>query len=151
MGVRRNFSRGVTSKFCLSFSGCWQCNENGLSQNTLPFEPVSLCWLNLDSQSFVWKTSYTSAITNAFLFINFLISILRALSSPIATGRIWWACSPKQSTKPPNRNMKHYKPLEFLSNFNFTPPRHKRTKAPHTNVNPPQRRLSGDGSGTFYK
>jgi len=36
-GVRRNFSRGATSKFCLSFSGCWWCNANWRSQNALPF------------------------------------------------------------------------------------------------------------------
>jgi len=38
MGVRRNFSRGgATSTFCLSFSGCWRCHENGRSQNALLF------------------------------------------------------------------------------------------------------------------
>jgi len=37
-GVRRNFSRGgATSTFCLSVSGCWRCNSNGRSQNTLLF------------------------------------------------------------------------------------------------------------------
>jgi len=29
MGVRRNFSRGTTSIYCTSFSGCWQYNANG--------------------------------------------------------------------------------------------------------------------------
>jgi len=28
-------SWGATSKFCLSFSGCWQCNANERSQNAL--------------------------------------------------------------------------------------------------------------------
>jgi len=37
MGVRRNFSRGGTSTFCLSFSGCWRYNENGRSQNAFLF------------------------------------------------------------------------------------------------------------------
>jgi len=37
MGFRRKFSRGATSTFCLSFSGCWRCNENGRSQNSLLF------------------------------------------------------------------------------------------------------------------
>jgi len=32
---------------------------------------------------------------------------------------------------PLNGNMKHYKPLEFLSNFNIKPPRHKRKVPPH--------------------
>jgi len=69
MGVRRNFSRGgETSKFCLSFSGCWRCNVNGRSQNALSFYPISLCWLNLNSQYFVWNVFCTSAIRNAFSF-----------------------------------------------------------------------------------
>jgi len=29
MSVRRNFSRGAKSTFCLSFSDCWRCNANG--------------------------------------------------------------------------------------------------------------------------
>ena len=33
MGVRRNFPRGETLTFCLSFSGCWRWNANGRSQN----------------------------------------------------------------------------------------------------------------------
>ena len=36
-GVRRNFSRGATSTFCLSFSGCWRRNANRRSQDALPF------------------------------------------------------------------------------------------------------------------
>jgi len=32
-------------EICSSFSGCWQCNANGYSQNALPFLPISLCWL----------------------------------------------------------------------------------------------------------
>jgi len=35
MAVRRKFSRGETSIFCLSFSGC---NANGCSQNALLFQ-----------------------------------------------------------------------------------------------------------------
>jgi len=30
MGVRRIFSRGAKSTFCLSCSDSWQCNANGL-------------------------------------------------------------------------------------------------------------------------
>ena len=37
MGVRRNFSRGSTSTFCLSFSGCWRFNANGSSQTVYCF------------------------------------------------------------------------------------------------------------------
>ena len=37
MAVRRNFSwRGAKLTFCLYFSGCWQCNGNGSSENALP-------------------------------------------------------------------------------------------------------------------
>jgi len=32
MVVRRHFSRGATSTFCWSFSGCWRCSANGRSQ-----------------------------------------------------------------------------------------------------------------------
>jgi len=35
MCVRRNFSRGVTSTFCLWLLGFWQCTANGRSQNAL--------------------------------------------------------------------------------------------------------------------
>jgi len=63
------FQRGATSKFCLSFSGCWRRNANGRSQNSLPYlYPISLCWLNLNSQYFVWNVFYNSAIRNAFSF-----------------------------------------------------------------------------------
>jgi len=46
-----------------------------------PFYPVSLGWLNLNSQSFVWNLFYISAIRNVFLFINRLLSIVSALST----------------------------------------------------------------------
>jgi len=68
MGVRRIFSRGATPKFCLSFSGCWRCNTNGRSQNALSFLPISLCWVNLNTQFFVWNVFCTSAIRNTFYF-----------------------------------------------------------------------------------
>jgi len=31
------FPMKTSSKYCLSFSGCWRCNANGRSQNALPF------------------------------------------------------------------------------------------------------------------
>jgi len=34
-----------------------------------PFYPISLCWLDLNSRSFVWNVFCTSAIRNSFLFI----------------------------------------------------------------------------------
>jgi len=69
------FQGGATSKFCLSFSGCWRCSASGYSQNALPFLPISLCWLNLNSQSFVWNVFYTSAIRNAFSIFHKLSNI----------------------------------------------------------------------------
>ena len=68
MGVRRNFSREETSKFCLSLTGCWRYNANGRSHNALFFYTISLCWSNLNSQSFVWNVFCTSAMRNAFSF-----------------------------------------------------------------------------------
>jgi len=39
-GHQQTFFQGeATSKFCLSFSGCWRWNANGPSQNALPFLP----------------------------------------------------------------------------------------------------------------
>jgi len=49
MGIRRNFSRGATSKFCLFFSGCWRCNANEHSQNALPFLPHGPVVLNQEA------------------------------------------------------------------------------------------------------
>jgi len=40
-----------------------------------PFYPISLCWLNFNSQSFVCNVFCTSAIRNAILFMDCLISI----------------------------------------------------------------------------
>jgi len=37
MGVRKNFSRGGKSTFCLSFSVCWRCNPNGRTQKIVQF------------------------------------------------------------------------------------------------------------------
>jgi len=67
-GRPQKIFQGATSKFFLSSSGCWRCNANGRSQNALPFYPISLCWLDLNSQSFVWNVFYTSSIRNAFSF-----------------------------------------------------------------------------------
>jgi len=33
------FPGWATSKFCLSFTDCWRCHANGLSQNALLFLP----------------------------------------------------------------------------------------------------------------
>ena len=70
------FPGGATSKFCLSFSGCWRCNASGRSQNALPvLYPISLCWLDLNSQSFVWIFFALRLSEMLFLFTNCLISI----------------------------------------------------------------------------
>jgi len=37
MGVRRHFSKGRKSTFCLSFSGCWWRNANAHTQMLHPF------------------------------------------------------------------------------------------------------------------
>jgi len=46
-----------------------------MTQNALPFLSLRLCWLNLNSQSFVLNVFYTLAIRNAFSFHNCLTSI----------------------------------------------------------------------------
>jgi len=43
-----------------------QWKWNGRSQNAFSFLSISLCWLNLNSQSFVSNVFYTSAIRNAY-------------------------------------------------------------------------------------
>jgi len=69
MGVRMNFSRVVTmSKSCLSFSGCYDTIQTDIHKVLDHFYPIHLCQLNLNSQSFVSKFFYTSAIRNAFSF-----------------------------------------------------------------------------------
>jgi len=49
----------------------------------------------------VWSAAYSKFV--------------HSLLSPVATGGLWWACPPKQSSKPPTWNLKHYKSEEFLS------------------------------------
>ena len=60
--------------------------------------------------------------------------IMLHVGSAVATGGFG-------GLSPPNSNMKHYKLVEFLSNFNFKPP--------STNVKPPphkRKTLIDDGS-----
>jgi len=56
IAVRRNFSRGAKLTFCLSFSGCWQCNVNGSSQNALPCPLYSTkkCLMLRQQKNCVW-------------------------------------------------------------------------------------------------
>jgi len=59
-----------------------RCNANGLSKTLYPFYPISLCWLNLNSQSIVWNVFYASVIINAFSFHKLPnIHFFRALST----------------------------------------------------------------------
>jgi len=60
MGVRRNFSRGATSTFCLSFPGRWRWNTNLLPQNASPFlhqKESALCCGNSHKNAFVGSSS----------------------------------------------------------------------------------------------
>jgi len=69
-----------------NFSYPFQVADNvmrmDIHKTLYPFYPISLCWLNLNSQSFVWNVFYTFAISEMlFLLLKCLISILRALST----------------------------------------------------------------------
>jgi len=73
-----------------------------------PFYPISLCWLDLNSQSFVWNAFYTSAIRMLFLFyklpdIHFSEHYLQISHNlkTISTARTTWRQS---STIPRVRN-----------------------------------------------
>jgi len=67
MDVCRNFSRMEQRP---NFAYPLQVAENAMQMDVhktlYSFYRVSLCWLNLNSQSFVWNVFYTSAIRNAF-------------------------------------------------------------------------------------
>jgi len=52
------FFRGETSKFCLSFLGCWRCNANGRSQNALTFlhhKENAPCYGNSNKKALRWQ------------------------------------------------------------------------------------------------
>jgi len=49
----QNFFQGATSKFCLSFQVADDAMQMVVHKTLYPFYPISLCWLNLNSQSFV--------------------------------------------------------------------------------------------------
>jgi len=64
----------------------------------------------------MWSAAYST-------FVHILLS-------PVATKGLWWAYPPKQSSKPPNWNMKHCKSVDFFVTFyNAKSPPQKR-KAP---------------------
>ena len=59
---------------------------------------------------------------------------MKITSVPSRREGLWWAYSPKYSSKPPpNSNMKHYKFVDFFANLNVKPP--------CTNVKPSQCRI----------
>jgi len=90
------------------------------------------------------KLSLTQRWENKPCWKQILSRWTRAGSSPVATGRLWWAKPPQTKLQvPPNWNMKHYKVVQFLSNLNVKPPVHEQ-KAPYW-------RLSGNGSGRIQK
>jgi len=79
--VRRHFSwsGSVEMLHILFWLLTMQCKWGFTKLYT--FCPISLCWLSLNSPSFVWNAFYTSTIRNPFLKINYLTSIFRALST----------------------------------------------------------------------
>jgi len=74
MDVRRNYSRvGQRPNFAYSLQVADDAVQMDVHNTLYSFYHISLCWLNLNSQSFVWNVFYTTAISNAFLFINYLL------------------------------------------------------------------------------
>ena len=68
MSVRRNFSRGGNIETLLILFRLLTMQCKWTFTNLYPFYPIGLCWLILNSQSFVSNVFYTSAIRNAFSF-----------------------------------------------------------------------------------
>ena len=69
MGVLRFFSRGGQHRnFAYPFQVADDAMQMDVYKTLCTFYPISLCWLNLNSQSFVWNVFYTSAIRNTFSF-----------------------------------------------------------------------------------
>ena len=102
------FPGGATSKFCSSFSGCWRCNASGRSQNALPvLYPISLCWLDLNSQSFVWIFFALRLSEMLFLFTNCRISIFRALSTNTLSDYLRIINRQNNTSGEKNKNVRH--------------------------------------------
>jgi len=57
-------------------------------------------------------------------------SCIWSWARPVATGGFGGLSLPNKAPCPPNWSMKHYKSVEFLSNFNVKPPLHKRKAYP---------------------
>jgi len=76
MAVRINFSRvEERPNFAYPLHVADDAMQMDVHKTLYSFYHISLCWLNLNSQSFVWNVFYTSAIRNTFIFINYLTSI----------------------------------------------------------------------------
>jgi len=66
MSVRRNFSRRQRRNFAYHFQVADSAMQMDVHKTLYTFYPISLYWLDINSQSFVWNVFYTSAIRNAF-------------------------------------------------------------------------------------
>ena len=105
MGVRRYVSwRGQCWNFAYPFQVAVDAMQMDVHKTIYPFYPISLCWLNLNSQSFVWNVFYTSAIRNVFSFhklpnIHFFENFLQICHDLriISTARTTWAVKQQES------------------------------------------------------
>ena len=82
MGAQINFSTGQRPNFAYPFQVADDAMQMDIHETLYPFYLIRLCWLKLNSQSFVWNVFYTSAIKNAFSFhklpiIHFLVPLLQ--------------------------------------------------------------------------
>jgi len=70
MGVRINFSKGegIRRNFANPFVVADDAMQIDVHKTLYPLYPISLCWLKINSQSFVENVFYTSAIRNALSF-----------------------------------------------------------------------------------
>jgi len=67
MGLRKHFFRGKRWNFDYSLQGADDAIQMDLHKTLYSFYAISLCYLNLSSQSLVWNVFYTPA-RNAFSF-----------------------------------------------------------------------------------
>ena len=87
--------------------------------------------------------------TIGFLFVAKFRVFIGQLwyKQPRRHGGFWGLSPPKQNSKPPNWNTKHYKSVDFLSIFGMSSPPRTNANLPRRNANPSCWKLSGDGSG----
>ena len=72
-GLPQKFFQGGNIEILFILQVSDDAMQTDVHKTLYPFCPISLCWLNLNSQSFVWNIFYTSVTRNAFSFHEYPI------------------------------------------------------------------------------